>query len=135
MTLSTVFFLRGEVGPALTCLRECLALAEPDGFLDPQITMRAIYGACLGILGDVPAGPREVARARELAGTQKRRWIGHALAAYALLLTMSGDLSGAQGLMNELASLMGNEGMLMGDTSFIAAFAALEWRLDTGAAA
>jgi tetratricopeptide (TPR) repeat protein len=132
MSLSLVFFLRGEMGPALTCLRECLRLAEPAGFLDPQITMRSLYGACLGILGDIPAGLAEIARARELAGNEMRRWIGHVLASHAWLLTMSGDASGAQALLDELRALAGSEGQVIAETSFIGAFVSLDCALLQG---
>ena len=96
MPMAQAYFLQGDLGACIRCLRECLRLAEPAGFLDPQITMRSLYGVCLGMAGDVEAELREADHAYALAGSANKRWLGTAGAARALLYATAGDLAAAE---------------------------------------
>ncbi|HSB90056.1 MAG TPA: hypothetical protein VLD63_08540 [Anaerolineales bacterium] len=126
MPMSQAFFLLGDLGAAIVCLRECLELAEPAGFLDPQVTMRSLYGVCLAMVGDVPGGVEEIERAAGLAGKSYRRLVGTTVAASTLAIALAGDLERAERRTKELMQVAGPDGLMLEETSFLAAFAAAE---------
>lgn len=120
MPMSQAFFLQGDLGAAIVCLRDCLRLAEPAGFLDPQITMRSLYGVLLAMVGDLEAGMAEIDRAVSLAGAKSKRWGGTALAAGVLALAIAGERARAEERAQELSRVLGPEGLLLEETSFLA---------------
>jgi tetratricopeptide (TPR) repeat protein len=126
MPMSQAYYLLGDLGAAIVCLRQCLKLAEPAGFLDPQVTMRSLHGVCLAMAGDAQAGLAEVKRAESLAKINYVRLIGTTIAARTLVLTLAGDLDGALREAEDLARVAGPGGLMLEETSFLAGFAAAE---------
>jgi class 3 adenylate cyclase/tetratricopeptide (TPR) repeat protein len=61
MNIYGIYLDRGELGRAMATMRECIAIAEPAGFIPPQVTTRADLASVHAYLGDL-GGAHELLR-------------------------------------------------------------------------
>jgi tetratricopeptide (TPR) repeat protein len=87
---------RGELGRAMAMMRECIAIAEPAGFIPPQATTRAELAYVHAYLGDLEGAQELVRVALNVARKNLQVALPWAMGAKSELHLLAGELDEAE---------------------------------------
>jgi len=96
MNIYGIYLDRGELGRAMATMRECIAIAEPAGFIPPQATTRADLASVHAYLGDLEGAQELVRVALDVAREKQPIALPWVMGAKSELHLLAGELDEAE---------------------------------------
>ncbi len=96
MNVYGIYLDRGELGRAMATMRECIAIAEPAGFIPPQVTTRAELAFAHAYLGDLEGAHELVRVALDVARDRMQIALPWVMGAKSELHLLAGELDQAE---------------------------------------
>ena len=100
MHIAPIRLERGDVGPAIAGMHECIELAERVGFLAPQATTRATLAWTYAYVGDVERARALIRLAEDVTAERLPTANPSVFAAKAEICLLTGELAEAQGALD-----------------------------------
>jgi tetratricopeptide (TPR) repeat protein len=96
MIVYGIYLDRGELGRAMATMRECIAIAEPAGFIPPQATTRADLASVHAYLGDLEGAHELLGVALDVARENQQIALAWVMGAKSELHLLAGELDEAE---------------------------------------
>jgi tetratricopeptide (TPR) repeat protein len=101
MSIYGIHLDRGELGKAMATMRECIAVAEPAGFIPPQVTTRADLASAHAYLGDLEGAHELLRVALDVATENQQIALPWVRASKSELHLLEGELDEAEAAVGE----------------------------------
>jgi class 3 adenylate cyclase/tetratricopeptide (TPR) repeat protein len=101
MNIYGIYLDRGQIGKAMATMRECIAIAEPAGFIPPQVTTRADLASVHAYLGDLEGAQELLRVALDVATENQQIALPWVRAAKSELHLLEGELDEAEAAVGE----------------------------------
>ena len=96
MNIYGIYLDRGELGKAMATMRECIAVAEPAGFIPPQVSTRADLASVHAYLGDLDGAHELLRVALDLARENQQIALPWVMCTESELNLLAGELDQAE---------------------------------------
>ena len=100
MNIYNIYFEHGELGRAMATMRQCIAIAEPAGFIAPQSITRADLASVHAYLGDLEGAHELVRVALDVARENLPVALPWVMGAKSELHLLAGELDEAEAAIN-----------------------------------